>query len=813
MIEVAAQFGRDLRHALHTLRRTPFVAALVIVSTAVGIGVNTTVFSWLDAVVLQPIAGVRDAGAVRVVEPRTERGGYPGASWLEYRDLASALASFESLAAFRMTPLDVGLADGSDRAYGLLVSGNYFSALGLRAAAGRLFRPEDALRPGAEPVVVVSRRFWQTRLAGVPAVVGSTLRVNDRPLTIVGVAPDGFNGTIVGLAFDLWIPATAATIVFDRSAELDARGDREYTAFGQLRPGVTDAQATAELDVAMARLAHDYPASNRNITGEILPFWQSPNGPQRFMAGSLGVLQSVMLLVLAAVCGTTATLMLARTASRRREIGVRLALGAPRWRIVSLLLAEGCVLAAIGTAAGVALAVWGTGALRAVPMPTAFPIRFDTAIDRTSLVFAATLGVVATLIFGLVPALHFARVDPQASIKEAEPTGRLSRRRGRLMQSFVATQVGLAVIVLAVAGVFVERFVRARTTDPGFAQDRVVLAAFDLRERNRAVGTAASLRFASTLLERLRSAPSVASAAIASSVPLDIHGLPSRAFRLEGHARPDGDEDLALTNIVTRGYFATMGIALREGTDFAALTDATAPPQAIVNETFARTFGRDMTMLGRRIDSAGQTYTIVGVVADSTYQAFDEAPTPFIYISFRDRPVPAGEIHVRMASATVGPVSADLREAASATDSSITLYNVRTLATHVDQNLIFQRIPARLFGVAGPLLVGLAAIGIAAVVAYGVEERRRDIGVRLALGATVSRVTRDLVIETMAVVTLGAGAGWLVAWVIERDVMHAPGLDPIRFGAVPALLLIVAAAAAWVPARRAGRRQIMVVMK
>lgn len=813
MMETLAQFGRDLVHAPRTLRRTPFVATVVAVSMAVGIGVNTTVFSWLQAVVLQPIAGVRDAGAVRLVEPLTERGDYPGTSWVEYRDLAASLASFDRLAAFRMAPLDVGLAGGSDRTYGLLVSGNYFSTLGLHAAAGRLLRADDAARPGAEPVVVVSTRFWQTRLAGLPAVVGSTLRVNDRPLTVVGVAPEGFNGTIVGLAFDLWIPATAATIVFDRSAELDARGDREYTAFGLLRPGVTDAQASAELDAAMRRLAHDYPATNATIAGEILPFWRSPNGPQRFMAGALGVLQSVMMLVLLAACGTTANLMLARTATRRREIGVRLAIGAARWRIASLLLAEGAVLALVGTAAGAALSVWGTGALRAMPMPTAFPIRFDTAIDRTSLLFAAALGLAATLIFGLIPALHFARTDPQASIKDADPGAGFSRRRGRLMQALMALQVGLALIVLVVAGLFVERYVLARTTDPGFAQDRVLLSAFDLRERNRAVDAASSARFVSALLDRLRSAPSVTAAAVASSVPLDIHGLPSRAFRLEGHSRPDGGEDLALTNIVTPGYFATMGIALREGTDFAAMTDAAAPPQAIVNETFARMFGQGLTICGRRIDSAGRTYTIVGVVADSIYQAFDEPPTPFIYVSFRDRPVPAGEIHLRMAGGATGPVTADLRRAAAATDASVTLYNVRTLADHVDQNLVFQRIPARLFAVAGPLLIGLAAIGIAAVVAYGVAEQRRDIAVRLAIGATASRVTGELVAQTMAVVTFGAAAGWVIAFVIERDVMQAPRIDPIRFGLVPAVLLAIAAAAAWIPARRAGRDQPAITLR
>jgi predicted permease len=796
------QIGRDLRHALRSIRRAPFLSAVVVASIGLGIGVNTTVFSWLQAVVFEPIAGVTDASALRLVEPRTETGGYPGTSWLEYRDLTARLPAFDTLAAFRMAPLDVGIADWSDRSYGVLVSGNYFSALGLQPSLGRFIRPADAARPGAEPVVVISDRFWRTRLAAAPSVVGQTLRVNDRPLTIVGIAPRGFQGTVVGLAFDLWLPATAAPIVFDRTTELDARGDREYTAFGVLRAGATDVAARTDLAAAMRQLAHDYPATNQTVTAELLPFWQAPRGPQRFMAGALGVLQAVMILVLLAVCGNTANLVLARATSRRQEIGVRLALGAGRWRIVSLLLTESLTLAAAGTGLGLGLAVWGTEALRAVPMPTAFPIRFETHLDLMSALFAAALGVASALTFGLAPALQLARIDPRASIASGQAAGRAS---GRLMQIFTAVEIGLALVVLALAGVFLQRFAQARTTDPGFTRDGVLLTAYDLRERNRNADAAASARFPRLLLDRLRAVPSIESAAVASSVPLDIHGLPTRAFELEGHSRPDGAQDQALTNTVTPGYFRTMGLALRQGTDFADLGDSTAPAQAIVNETFVRRFAPAMTILGRRLESAGRSYTIVGVVQDSIYEAFDEPPTPFIYLSYRDRAVPAGEVHLRARSGQATLVAGDLRRVVAGLDASMTLYNTRTLTENVDQNLVFQRIPARLFGLVGPLLLALAAIGISAVVAYGIAERQREIGVRLALGATSAVVTRGLVLDTMQVVAFGAAAGWAVAYVLDRDVLRSGHFDVLRFVVVPALLLGTAALAAWLPARRATR--------
>jgi predicted permease len=799
---VVAQGLRDLREATRSIRRAPFVSAVIVVSIGLGIGVNATVFSWLQAVVIQPIPGVSDASALRLVEPRTERGGYPGTSWLEYRDLQARLEPFQDLVAFRMTPLDVGIADASDRAYALLVSGNYFTALGLRPAIGRFIRAEDVVRPGAEPIVVLSERFWRAHLAGSPSVVGQILRVNDRPVTIVGVAPAGFQGTVVALSFDLWLPATMAPALFDRTRELDSRDERAYTTFGLLRPGATAIQAQSSVAEAMRQLAHEYPATNQTITGDVLPFWRSPRGPQRFMAGALGVLQAVMILVLVAVCGNTANLVLARATARRQEIGLRLAIGAGRWRVVSLLVSESVVLASLGTAFGVALAWWGTEALRAVPMPTAFPIRFETRIDVTTCLFAAALGLASALVFGVAPAWRLARIDPQTSIRSA---GVALGGHRRLTQIFMAVEVGLALVVLVLAAVFLERFARAQTTNPGFRREGVLLSAYDLRERNRGVDEAASARFARDLIDRLRAVPSVESAAIASAVPLDIHGLPTRAFLLEGRRRPDGAQDQALTNTVTPGYFRTMGIPIQHGADFAELGDASAPLQAIVNEAFVRTFAPGLTLLGRRLDSAGREYTVVGVVKDSIYEAFDEPPTPFIYLSYRDRPVPFGEVHVRTRGDSATLVAADVRRLVNGIDPSMTVYNVRTLADNVEQNLVFERIPARMFGLVGPLLLLVAAIGISAVVAHGVSERRREIGVRLALGATARVVTFGLVVETMQVVGFGAAAGWAVAYVLDRDVLRSASFDAMRFVVVPVLLLVVAAVACWVPARRAAR--------
>ena len=615
---------RDVSHAWRMIARMPVLATVVVLSLGVGIGVNVVIFSWIQAVVFQPIPGVAGAASFNLVEPRTETGMNPGTSWLEYRDLRERLHTFRDLLAFRMTSLYVGEPGQVERAYGLLVSGNYFSALGLQPTLGRFFRPDEVAQPGGEPVVVISHAYWQSHFAGAPAAVGQVVRVNSRALTIVGVAPPGFQGTVLRLKFDLWLPATMAQVLLNGSRELDQRSARGYTATGLLRPGTTRAQAQGDVDRVMRQLSLEYPDTNATMQGEVLPFWQFSRGPQRFLVTALAFLQAIMLLLLVAVCGNTANLMLARASARQREMGMRLALGAGPWRIVSLLLAENMTLALIGAGLGVAIGVWGTRALAAMPLTIGFPVNFETHVDTAGLLFAVALGVLCGAIFGAAPAFQLARLDPQLAFRAGSALGGRSRLRNALM----AIQVTLALVVLVAAGLFLRSFLETRATDPGFRREGVLLAAYDLTGRNTENGLA--LTFASRLLERLRALPSVEGAAIASSVPLDIHGLPSRVFTVDGWVRAESGSDQALANTVTSGYFAVMGIPLVAGKDFAGLDDATAPPQVIVNEAFVRRYLARLEPLGRRLQARGRSYEIAGVARNSLYNAFGEAPTPII---------------------------------------------------------------------------------------------------------------------------------------------------------------------------------------
>jgi predicted permease len=787
------------------IARMPVLATVVVLSLGVGIGVNVVIFSWIQAVVFQPIPGVAGAASFNLVEPRTETGMNPGTSWLEYRDLRERLRTFRDLLAFRMTPLYVGEPGQVERAYGLLVSGNYFSALGLQPALGRFFRAEEVTQPGGEPVTVISHEYWQSRFAGAPTAVGQIVRVNSRELTIVGVAPRGFQGTVLRLKFDLWLPATMAPVLLNGSRELELRSARGYTATGLLRPGTTRAQAQSDVDAAMRQLAQEYPETNATLHGEVLPFWQFSRGPQRFLVTALTFLQGIMLLLLVAVCGNTANLMLARASARQREMGMRLALGAGPWRVVRLLLAENMMLALVGAGLGVAVGVWGTRALAAMPLTIGLPINFETQVDLSGLMFAVVLGLVCGAIFGAAPAIQLARLDPQVAFRAGSaPSG-----RNRLGNALMAIQVTLALVVLVAAGLFLRSFLETRDTDPGFRREGVLLAAYDLTGRNTEEGVARA--FAARLLERLRALPAVEGAAIASSVPLDIHGLPSRVFTVDGWVRAEAGFDQALANTVTPGYLAVMGIPLLAGRDFADLNDAAAPPQVIVNEAFVARYLARLEPLGRRLQARGRSYAIIGVARNSLYNAFGEPPTPIVYFSYRDSPTRIGEIHLRTRGGSDTAVTAAVRRTVRELDPELPVYNVRTLTAHVETNLLFRRVPARMFAVLGPMLLVLAAVGIYAVVSYTVSQRTTEIGVRLALGATPRGVVAQFVGESLVVIGVGALAGWAIA--LSAVIVYGGAIDVLTFAGVPALLMAVATAACWLSARRAARCDPMAALR
>jgi predicted permease len=789
----------DLLHSCRALARTPLLAVVVVLSLGIGIGVNTVVFSWIQALTLRPLPGVRDASRFHLIEPITDAALRPGASWLEYQDLLQELPALEDLVAFRMVPLNVGVAPRTERTSALLVSANYFSALGLEPGAGRFFRAEEADVPGRAAVLVVSHDYWQTHLGGSSNALGRTIRVNDVDMTIVGVTPPRFQGTVLGLQFDLWVPATMAPVVLRGSRELEDRRARGYYVMGALKSAVSAADAQAQTTAVMRRLAAQFPESNGMITAQVLPFWRAGRGPQGMLLQGLAVLQGVMLVLLLAVCGNTANLMLARASSRVREVGVRLAVGAGGWRIMRLLLTESLLLGTAAALVGIVIALWGTNALRAVPvLTTQFPVRFQTDLDVQTLGFAAVLGILAALLFGAAPALQLARLSPQFVLR----AGSGLASRGGLRTAIMAVEVALAAVVLVVAALFFKSFQQTQQTDPGFRPIGVLLASYELPREG--VSRDEARQFAVRVLDRLRALPDVESAALATSIPLDIHGLPSRTFVLEGRPRMDGADDRALSNTVSPGYFATMGIDLIQGRDFVSLADTTSIAETIVNQEFVRRYIGDGEALGRRATIGEGEYTIVGVVRTSLNESFTEPPTPVIYLSYRDRPSTFAEMHLRTRLGDELMVAPAVREAVREMDDALPVFNVRTLTQHVEMNLALRRIPAQMFMVLGPLMLVLAATGIYAVVAYNVAHSTSEIGVRMALGADGGTVVRQVLIENMRVVAAGTVVGWATVAYFYTRFMRGD-LDFTAFAGAPVLLLLVACAACLVPAIRASR--------
>ncbi|MFN8062498.1 MAG: ADOP family duplicated permease [Vicinamibacterales bacterium] len=795
----------DLRDASRALVRMPMLTAVVVLSLGVGIGVNTAVFTWIQAVVLRPLPGVPDPGGFSLIEPKAVTGSYPGASWPDYEDLRARLTAFPDLVAFRMAPVNVGEPGREERTFGLLVSANYFPALSLRPSAGRFFVAGEVSRAGGEAVVVISHDYWRRHFGGAPDIVGRRLRVNGASLAVIGVAPERFQGTVLGLDFDLWVPATLAPVLMPGSRELDDRSMRGYALLGRLAPDVTLARARVEVDAAFADAMRDHREAGGVTGAEILPFWQAPRGPQQLLAKALAVLQLLLLLLLLAVCGNTASLVLARASARRDEMTMRLALGSGRLGIARLCLTESLLLALGGVLVGLVIAIWASQALRAVPLIGAFPIRFQTGVDLTSFAFATCLGLLSGVVFGAPAAAMLSRLEPDQTLRGGGTTPGHAGLRHALM----AGEVAVALVVLVAAALLLRGYVDTRETDPGFRREGVLLAAYDLSGRGR--DDAGALEFASRLVRALGEVPGVTSTALASSVPLDIHGLSTREFAVEGRESGDGQPSRALTNTVTPAYFATMGIPFVEGTDFASLDDRVAPPQAVVNQTFVRRFLSDVEPLGRRLVVRGRSFAIVGVVRDSLSESFGEPPTPVVYFSYRDRPLGRGEIHVWTRPGAETLLSPAIERVVRGLDPSLPVYDVRTLDEHVEKNLFLRRIPARMFVVLGPLLLILAATGVYAVSAYAVSRRTREIGLRVALGATPRRVVGEVVGRAWRAVAAGAMAGWVVALTVALHLVRGP-LSVSVFVGVPVLLVGAATVACWLPAHRAAGLSPMVAL-
>jgi predicted permease len=801
----------DLRHAMRVLRRDAGVTALAVLSIGLAIGANATIFTWLDGLVLHPLPAV--SGLDRVVQLRTL--GPQGAVWsVSYPDLQDWRAqarAFTGIAGYDMIQASVRTTGQAERAFGMLVTANYFDVLELRPMLGRGFLPAEDSAPGGHPVVVLSYGYWRRRFAADSGIVGQSVLFNGQPFTVVGVAPPRFGGNVVGLAFDFWAPMTMQAALSGGQDRLTARGSQWIEAFGRMRPGVTLPEARTEMQTIESRLAATY-EDDRELSATANAFGSTP--PVVWFRPAFFALLGITGVVLLIACANVANLLLARAAGRVKEIGIRLALGARRGRLVRQFLLESALLAAAGGALGLAIATWGKGLFGVfIPNSAPVPIVLDLAVNARVLAFGFSITMATVLLFGLVPAVRASRPDLVPALKD-EAVGR-GVSRSTLRSALVVTQLALSMIALVAAGLFIRSLRYAQTLDRGFTDPaHVLLIGTDMQlagyDRRRAVAFYAQFR------SRLEALPGVTHASLAANIPLGFGGHTSDGATVQDYTPQPGENMSIQTNRVGPGYFATLGTRILAGREFTPSDRADGLPVVIVNQAFVDRYWHGLDPIGRQVGIMGAANTVVGVVATGKYHSLDEPPTPFVFVPLSQVYSGGVAFMVRTAVPAQDLVEPIRREFAAA-DPSVPFLNPQTLEEFSSAAVFVQRAVAWLLAAFGGLALALAALGIYGVMSHGVAQRTREIGIRGALGAGRREIVA-LILGAGARMTLvglvvGAAAALGVAQLLRHQLLGVRPTDPVTLAAIGALLGAVALIASYVPARRAAVVDPMVALR
>lgn len=792
------RFLTDLRYGFRGLTRAPGFAVVVILTLALAIGANTTVFTWMDGFVLRPYPAVRESDRLVWVNTRAPNGDEWSVAYPTLLDWGRAAKAVEGVAGYDMVQVNLRIDGSSERAWGSMATGNYFELLGLSPVQGRLFTPAD--EQAASPVVVLGNSYWQRRFRGDPSVVGKTLTLNGHGFTIVGVLPPRFGGLNVGLVFDLFVPITVQPLLTPGN-QLADRGWQSMEAFARLAPGRTFEQARADLEQVAAEVAR---VNSRDQEG-VLVRHMYERGPARALLPILGALLGVTALVLLIACANIANVLLARAGARSKEVAIRLALGARRSTVVRQLLAESALLAAAGCTAGVLLAWLGRNSLMAFVPPAPYPIDMNLRINVWIVGFAVGITAVTTVLFGLVPALRASRPDLVPMLKDG--VSGLGVSKSVLRSSLVVAQVALSLVALVCAGLFLRALGRAQQVDIGIANpERLLVASTNayLAGYNDSTGPV----MVEQLLQRIRAIPGVTHAVVSTHAPLGFGGNSSQSLSVDGYTPAQGENMSIQYAYVSAGLFEALGTPVLRGREITDQDQAGSQDVIVVNEAFANRFFKDQDPLGRRILRGGDTAIVIGVVATGKYQVLDEAARPFVYRVLTQTWRPTLELFVR----TTGDPTAlaePLRREFASVDANLPFLDPRTMVQQTAVGTITQRIGSRMLGLFGALALILSAIGIYGVMAYTVSLRTRELGIRLALGAARERVVRMVLLygARLALIglVLGGVLGYAVASLMRNLLFGVPAGDPLTYIAIAGLLLAVALVASAIPALRAAR--------
>jgi predicted permease len=806
---------RDVRHAGRLLRRDPVFTTTAALSLAIGIGANTTIFTVANALLLQPPAGVTaPKGLVDVGASRGGRGFGPS-SYPNYLDVRARATTLDAVYAYSRFPQAMSLRAGAadtpvEGVFGILVTANYFTALGAAPAAGRLLEAADGERPGESAPVVLSHRFWTRRFNRDPAVIGQPAFLNGRPVTVVGVASERFHGTGVR-ALDLWVPIDmAADLNPRRASPLTDRGANQWLIGGRLKPDVPLSRAASEMDLIGRVLEREQPDQNRGFGLRLTSVSPVPGsgGP---VVAFLALLMLIVSLLMIVACANVAGVLLARAAARRQEMALRLAIGAGRARLVRQLLTETLLLFGLGGTAGLLLARTLTSLLTALLPALPYPVELSLALDTRVVAFTAGLSLVTALLSGLAPALQASNASVVSGLRnDTALIGRL-----RLRYAFVVGQVMFSVVLVIVAGLFVRALQRAATVDPGFDPHAVQLASLDLAQAGYTEATGP--RFVQELTDRIRQLPGVEHATAASGVPGGFE-VWRQSVAVPGVTAPDGRFFIVDWNVVERGYFATLGTHLAAGRDFTAADREGAPGVAIVSESAARQFWPGQDAVGKTLllptwgprgpGDPQQPLLVIAVARDiQSSSLVDGASRACVYVPLAQHFVPGLIVAART---TAGRrIDNQFRALLASMNPALPILAIQTLEDSVSLGLAPQRVTASVSGSLGIVGLLLAGIGIYGVTAYAVARRTREIGIRIALGAGPADIVRMVVREGVWLTLIGSAAGLLIAAAIGRVLagflFGIPPIDPLTFMGTTVLFAVIGLAACYAPVRRATR--------
>ncbi|HKI01138.1 MAG TPA: ABC transporter permease [Thermoanaerobaculia bacterium] len=803
----------DLRHSLRALRLSPAFAIAAIASLALGIGANALIFTFLNALFLKSLPVAEPGRLVALYALDLDKQDLLPLSYPDADDLRKAEGRvFSGLAAYRN--IMAALSHGGEPAQlqGEIVSGNYFDVLGVRPAHGRFFRAEEDSTPGSHPVVVLSHALWQSRFASDPGIVGQAVSINGLGFNVVGVAPPEFKGLSV---FDqppaLWVPMAMyrSLLKGPPAGWIDKRGSLVFSAVGRLAPGTELDGAQAFLGTFARRLEREYPESHQGLGLAAVPLGKAtlPPGQRGRVALSGGLLAAVVGLLLLIAGANVANLLLARALARSGEIALRLSLGAGRGRLVRQLLTEGALLGLLGGAAGLLIALWGRKLLWAL-RPPFFPETLDLGMDARVLAFTFAVSLLTGVAFSLAPVFQSFRLDLAAALtRQGRNGGERGDGSGRMLRELlIAGQVALAVVVLAGAGLFVRSLQAVEKIDPGFETEKLFVIPVDLGSQG--YEPARAQEFYRLVVERISALPGVRSAAVASRFLL-VGGGPRTSVEAEGRPKaPEGADAQVGLNVVGPGYFETVGMPLRAGRAFTPADRLDSPPVVVVNETLARRLWPGEPAVGKRLRFGSEEgwLEVVGMAADARYAGLREPPQPYAYRPVLQSFQPVMMVHVRT-EGDPAPLLEKVRREVQALDPGLPLLDPRTIGQVRDLSLWAPRMGAGLLALFGLLALALAALGIYGVVAYSISQRRREIGIRMAIGADRRDVLGLVVRQGLRPVAIGAAAGLLIAMggarLIARLLFGVGAADPLALAGAITLLAAVAFAAVYLPARRA----------